>query len=213
MPVRPPERSSSEGTAASASSGEAPSRWLRGHVPGEVGIWIFILGDITLYAVLFGSFMVDRSKDVELFNESSATLHASFGAINALLLLTSSLLVALGVRAVRTGIAQRRARLLFAFAILCALGFVFNKYLEYSELLREGLDPTENSFYVYYYVLTGIHLTHLLAGTAVLVFLQRISRKAVFEPKDVRATESGASFWHVVDLLWIVLFALLYLVR
>jgi nitric oxide reductase NorE protein len=213
MPERTRARSPSEGTAAPAPSGEAPSRWLRGHVPGEVGIWIFILGDITLYAVLFGSFMVDRSKDVELFNEASATLHASFGAINALLLLTSSLFVALGVRAVRPGIAQRLARILFSLAIVCSLGFIFNKYLEYSDLLSDGLDPTTNSFYVYYYVLTGIHLTHLLAGTAVLFFLQRISGKAAFEEKDVRASESGASFWHVVDLLWIVLFALLYLVR
>lgn len=183
-----------------------------GHVPGEAGIWIFILGDMSLYATLFGSFMVDRSKDPAVFDAASATLHTAFGAINTLLLLTSSLVVALGIRSLRTGIGRKHAPKLFAVAIACALGFVLNKYLEYHALLSDGHDPTDNAFYTYYYILTGIHLTHLLAGTGVLVFLYRISRKPVFSQRDLRAAESGASFWHVVDLLWIVLFPLLYLV-
>jgi nitric oxide reductase NorE protein len=187
-------------------------RLLRGHVPGEAGIWIFILGDMTLYGALFASFMVDRSKDVDLFNHSASTLHTAHGAINTLLLLTSSLFVALGIRAIREKIRPQVAPALFAGAWLCALGFVVNKVFEYSDLISNHHYPTDNAFYTYYYVLTGIHLTHLLAGMCVLVFLYKVSKKVVHEPKDLRAMESGASFWHVVDLLWIVLFPLLYLV-
>jgi len=191
---------------------ESAGRWTRGHVPGEVGIWIFILGDMTLYAALFGSFMADRSRDVALFNESAAELHVSFGAINTLLLLCSSLFVVLGIRAVREQISRQRAPLLFALAMVCGAGFVVNKYFEYSDLLSSDLPPAENAFFIYYYVLTGIHLTHLLAGMCVLYFLYRTSRRPRLEQKQIRAAESGASFWHVVDLLWIVLFPLLYLV-
>jgi nitric oxide reductase NorE protein len=183
-----------------------------GHVPGEAGIWIFILGDMTLYGALFASFLYDRGADPELFDRSAGTLHMSFGAINTLLLLTSSILVVYGIRSVRQGL-SRRGPLFFRLALACGAGFVVNKFLEYSDLLRSGHEPTDNGFYTYYYVLTGIHLTHLLAGMCVLVFLYKVARKDAREERDLRASESGASFWHVVDLLWVVLFPLLYLVR
>jgi nitric oxide reductase NorE protein len=187
------------------------------HVPGEAGIWIFILGDMALYAALFASFMVDRSRDVETFNRSAATLHTTIGAINTLLLLTSSLFVALGVRAVRERIVAHRAPLLFAGAFLCGVGFVANKYVEYGALVHDGLVPVTNAFFTYYFVLTGIHLTHVLAGMCVLVYLWRVSSISRAGATDhrglVRGVENGASFWHVVDLLWVVLFPLLYLVR
>jgi len=188
-------------------------RRFAGKIPGEVGIWIFILGDMTLYGLLFCSFLIDRGENAGLYNESAHTLHVGFGAVNTLLLLTSSLAIAWAVRSVRERITTDRAPFLVGVAFLCALGFVVNKYFEYADLLRDGLEPTNNTFYTYYYVLTGIHLTHLLAGMGVLVFIFRVSRKRVHSERDVRAIESGASFWHVVDLLWIVLFPLLYLVR
>jgi nitric oxide reductase NorE protein len=191
---------------------EAQSRWLTGKVPGEAGIWIFILGDMTLYGVLFASFMSARSKNPGLFDHSARTLHTTFGAINTFLLLTSSLAVALAVRAVRERIVTKRAPMLISVAFVCGAGFVLNKYLEYSDLIRAGHQPAKNVFYEYYYVLTGIHLTHLMAGMLVLFVIRRIARKEDLQPKDIRAIESGASFWHVVDLLWMVLFPLLYLV-
>lgn len=187
------------------------------HVPGEPGIWIFILGDMTLYAALFGSFMIDRSVDVAGFNASAAQLHTSIGAINTLLLLTSSLFVALGVRSVRERIAVSAAPWLFGAALLCGAAFVFDKYIEYHDLVQSGLHPMTSTFFTYYYVLTGIHLTHVLAGMCVLLYLWRVAKSVHAGMHDregvVRGVENGASFWHVVDLLWIVLFPLLYLVR
>jgi nitric oxide reductase NorE protein len=201
----------------STRAAAAGARSYPGHVPGEAGIWIFILGDMTLYAALFGSFMFDRRIDADAFNRSSALLHTGIGAFNTLLLLTSSLFVALGVRAVRDGIAPARGPVLFAGAFLCGAGFVVDKWAEYSELVQKGLLPTTDTFFTYYYVLTGIHLTHVLAGMCVLVYLWRVAKANLVQPRDitgfVRGVENGASFWHVVDLLWIVLFPLLYLVR
>jgi len=181
-------------------------------VPGEVGIWIFILGDMCMYGALFASFVYDRGADPELFNRSAGELHMAFGAVNTVLLLTSSILVVYGIRSVRERL-SRRGPLLFGLALACGAGFVVNKLFEYGDLLRNDHDPTDNAFFTYYYVLTGIHLTHLLAGMCVLVFLFRVARKSSHEERDMRASESGASFWHVVDLLWVVLFPLLYLVR
>ena len=183
------------------------------HIPGEAGIWIFILGDMTLYTALFASFMFERARDVELFNQCAGTLHTNFGAINTLLLLTSSLFVALGVRALREQIKPELARVLFVGSLICGFGFVVIKYFEYSDLLRAGHYPAANLFYMYYYVLTGIHLTHLLAGMLVLLYMWRVSSKGFCEPEEIGGIENGASFWHAVDLLWIVLFPLLYLVR
>lgn len=183
------------------------------HIPGEAGVWIFVLGDITLYVGLFLSFMTDRMKNVELFNQSAVTLHPTIGLINMILLLTSSLAVVLGVRAVREKIAEKLAPTLFAAAFLCGAGFVVNKYFEYSDLVSMGFVPFKNLFYVWYYILTGLHLTHLLGGMCILVFLFNVSRKRPREEGDARLLESGASFWHAVDLLWVILFPLLYLMR
>jgi nitric oxide reductase NorE protein len=200
------------GVATRPTTGAAATR-----VPGEAGIWIFILGDMSLYAALFASFMVDRRRSVALFDESAAALHASIGAINMLLLLTSSLFVALGVRALRERVAVASAQYLFAGALLCGVGFVANKFVEYRDLVQVGLVPDTNAFFIYYYVLTGIHLTHVLAGMCVLLYLWRVARLPPPAPSEsfarTRGIENGASFWHVVDLLWIVLFPLLYLVR
>jgi nitric oxide reductase NorE protein len=157
--------------------------------------------------------MFERARDVEIFNQSANTMHTTLGMINTLLLLTSSLFVAIGVRALRERIKPELARILFLGALICGFGFVVIKYFEYSDLVRAGFYPAANLFYMYYYVLTGIHLTHLLAGMCALLYMWRVSSKGFCRPDEIGGIENGASFWHAVDLLWIVLFPLLYLVR
>jgi nitric oxide reductase NorE protein len=102
---------------------------------------------------------------------------------------------------------------LFAAAFACGLGFVLNKYLEYSDKLSRGIKPATNDFWMYFYVLTGLHLFHLLLGLGVLAFCLAQSRKPALDPTRFAFVEGGACFWHMVDLLWIVLFPLLYLVK
>src|SRR5438093_7048347 len=107
-------------------------RTRRRHIPGEAGMWIFILGDMAVFALLFGVYLYYRAADPGLFRSSQAHLNQTFGAVNTLLLLSSSLLVVTAVRALRRGSA-RVAPWLFAGAFVCGLGFVVNKYLEYSD--------------------------------------------------------------------------------
>jgi len=183
-----------------------------GHIPGEVGIWVFILGDLIVFSVFFGVFISERSHDPALFEHSRQTLSLTFGAVNTLLLLTGSLLVAVGIGAARRQ-ALQTCRRMFALALLCGAGFVVNKVLEYSDKLSAGHGPAANDFFMYFFMFTGIHLFHLLIGLLGLTLMWRICRRPTLTATDLRNLEAGASYWHLIDLLWIVLFALLYLVR
>ncbi len=186
------------------------SRHISGHVPGEAGVWVLILGEMTVFGLFFAVFTHARANNPELFTQSQHGLNTTIGLANTVLLLTSSLFVVLGVQNVRSRRAARASKF-FALALLCGLGFAVNKVLEYSEKLNAGLTPATNDFYMYYYVFTGIHALHLVIGMCVLVFLWRATRKPSHGPK-IGLVEGCASYWHLVDVLWIVLFPLLYLV-
>lgn len=183
----------------------------RYHIPGEVAIWVFILGDMLMFTAFFGQFYHDRAAQVAVFDSSQATLSVTFGALNTLVLLTGSLFVVLGLERFKAGLAQAASRF-FALAFLCALGFSFNKVLEYGGKLSLGLTPTTNDFYMYYYVFTGIHMLHLLIGMVFLWNMWCIARTGARDPRRLRFIEVGASYWHLVDLLWVVLFPILYIV-
>ncbi|WP_051471213.1 cytochrome c oxidase subunit 3 [Patulibacter minatonensis] len=182
----------------------------RTHVPGEIGIWVFILLDLATFAALFAAFLHDRGGDAELYAASQAKLSQDFGALNTLILLTSSLLVVAGVRGIRAG-RLREARLALYGAVACALAFCVVKVFEWGGKFADDITPTTNGFWEYYFGLTGIHLFHLLIGLGVLTFMLRRTRKAQLTGADVANVETGASFWHMVDLIWIVIFPLLYL--
>ena len=183
-----------------------------GHVPGEVGIWVFVLGDMTVFAMLFGGFVYYRAEQLDLYLQSQATLSQSFGAINTLLLLASSWLVVMGVDAGRRG-ALALCRRLFAGALLCGAAFGVVKIFEYREKVLAGLTPVTNEFYSFYYMLTGLHLAHVLIGMVVLGVAWLRAGRGFRQPSEVSFLECSATYWHMVDLLWIVLFPLVYLLK
>jgi len=179
-------------------------------VPGEPGIWVFILGDMLMFAVFFGAFLVQRGEDPELFAASRDVLSPAVGAVNTIVLLSSSLLVAAAVREERAG---RRlvARRLVAGAGVCAAAFATIKVLEWVAKLNAGHGPDDNLFFTYYYMLTGLHFAHLLIGSAVLAYLWRRLGRPARPESERRVVECCASYWHMVDLLWVVLFPVIYL--
>lgn len=181
-------------------------------MPGEEGVWVFILGDMMVFGLFFLTFVTYRDGNVALYAESQKTLNRSFGLINTLLLLCSSWFVALAVRTARMG-KGRAASALLATAFVCGIGFGAVKLLEYGEKFAAGITVLTNDFFMFYFMLTGIHFLHLLIGLGVLAWLFAICRKVEIAESDIRTIESGAAFWHLVDLLWVVLFALLYLMR
>jgi len=191
-------------------STEAPSGTTR-TVPGIEGVWVLIAGDMVIFALLFGSFMSARQKHPALFEASRHALDYHRGGVNTLLLLTSSWCVVTALGAIRADHRAAATRWL-GFAILGGLGFAVSKVLEYVSEVGAGHTAGSGDFFMYYFMLTGIHLVHVLAGTLVLgVFWFRW--RSPGKPASVTGFESAAVFWHLVDLLWIVLFPLLYLVR
>lgn len=182
------------------------------HLPGESGVWVFIVGDMLVFALFFGAFVYYRAQDPPLYIESQRSLNQGFGAINTLLMLSSSWFVALAVQAARTRPGKLSARF-FVLALLCGAGFITVKFFEWGEKIRAGINLTSNDFFMYYYMLTGIHLLHVVIGMGVLTFLWNIARRPDAGNDTIQTLESGASFWHLVDTLWVILFALLYLMK
>jgi nitric oxide reductase NorE protein len=182
------------------------------HLPGEAGVWMFIIGDMLMFSLLFSVFVYYRSDDVALFSTSQQALSQTYGLFNTILMLTSSWFVALAIHSQRQRLVHLTTRFL-VLAVLCGLGFIVVKVFEYSEKFAANLTIVTNDFFMYYYMLTGIHLLHVVLGIIVLLYLCTISRRSELSADDVNMLESGASFWHMVDMLWIVLFALLYLMR
>lgn len=181
-------------------------------VPGEAGIWLLIFGEMTVFAALFASFLRARQSDVAGFVAAQAHLSKTIGIANTLLLLTSSLFVARAIAAVRQG-DTRSAPRLFALSLGCAAGFVLLKAAEYAGLFAQGVSIHSHAFFAYYFGLTALHLGHVLIGSVLLSVLTLASRKPFVRPTSLALAESAGCFWHMVDLLWIVIFALLYLVE
>lgn len=180
-------------------------------IPGEQGTWVFLFGDMLVFAVFFGTFLVQRATAPEVFDAGRTTLHLNVGVTNTLVLLTSSLCVVVFLGALRTGqgtLAARAIAAAFGFGVL----FVALKVYEYVSLGLAGHGPGTGDFYLYYFILTGLHLLHVCVGLAVLMLLLTQARRTALSTNRMALLEGGACFWHLVDLLWIVLFPLLYLV-
>ncbi|WP_370501047.1 cytochrome c oxidase subunit 3 [Mycolicibacterium sp. jd] len=184
----------------------------RRRIPGEEGIWVFVLGDMVIFALFFGTFMYSRATNPEVFAQDHGSLSTVLGTVNTVLLLTSSLLVVLGVQGVMSR-AHRAAPRLFGAALLCGLGFIGVKAAEWSHLFAAGKSVGAGEYFSYYFMFTGIHLLHVVLGCAVLVKLIVDARRPTLSGQQIMLCEAGGIFWHMVDLLWVVLFALFYLVR
>jgi len=180
-------------------------------LPGEEGIWAFVLGDMLIFSLFFGTFLYYRNEQTDIFLQSQLLLNKNYGAINTLLLLTSSWFVATAVHMYRKDNLQWTSRLL-ASGFLCGIGFAIIKVIEFSDKFRAGITLNTNDFFMFYFMFTGIHFVHVLIGLGVLFFIWRTVRRTP-QGSGIRTLENGATFWHMVDLLWIVLFPLIYLLK
>jgi nitric oxide reductase NorE protein len=179
-------------------------------IPGEPGIWVLIGGDMLAFSLFFLVFAYYRGQQPVLFAQSHATLNGAIGLANTIILLTSSLFVALGVRRVRA--ARSGGAALFRGGLVCGGLFAALKVIEYAEKIAHGITPLSDDFYMYYFAFTGIHLAHVLIGSAGLIFMGAVAARRPPSAARTMIVECGALFWHLVDLLWIMLFALFYLV-
>lgn len=186
-----------------------PGRKARRHVPGEPELWILLIGDMLLFAALFAAWSIAARDSPEVFAAGRAEAHRVIGLANTIALLTSSWAVAVAVRRSRSGRPEAAARAYLAAAVLGVL-FVALKAVEYTEKIRAGADPASDPFDMYYFVVTGMHLGHVVIGVSALLYARY--RIRANPAGDTRVDESVASYWHLVDVFWIVLFLLIYVV-
>ncbi|TDT41733.1 nitric oxide reductase NorE protein [Halospina denitrificans] len=173
-------------------------------LPGNPLIWVLILGELFVFTALFAFYGGARAAEPQIFQASQRMLDPLAGGINTMVLLTSGLFAALAIEALaRDEVSLCRRWLTSAIglgSVFCAV-----KIWEYWDKISQGLMPDTNTFFTYYYMLTGFHFIHVVVGLVLLALVLRFT--------SMENVETAAAFWHMVDLIWIFLYPLLYLLR
>ena len=173
-------------------------------LPGNPMMWVLILSEILVFGAFFVGFGVARAVDPVTFDTSQASLDRLLGGINTLVLVTSGLLVAQAVR-VRAECSVRKARVLMGGAMVLGCMFLAVKVWEYAGKAEQGIGIETNTFFTLFYLMSGFHALHVVLG---LIILAVVSWKCSLENM-----ETVAAFWHMVDLIWIILYPIVYLIR
>ena len=169
----------------------------------KLGMWLFLGTEILLFGGLFAAYAI--------FHEQHLELNRTMGAINTCVLIFSSLTMAMGVSAIKWG-KQKTAATLILITIICGIAFGVVKYFEYSAKFEHHIYPDTSIFFSLYFLMTGLHMIHVFIGLVLLGVLYVLTLKGKFNAKYNTPIELGGLYWHLVDLIWIYLFPLLYLV-
>jgi cytochrome c oxidase subunit III len=189
----------------------------------RLGMWLFLATEILLFAGLFTGYAVYRFEFPLAFKEASRHLNIAAGTINTVVLITSSFTVALAIHFARTD-KPRAAAVCLGITLLFALGFLGIKAIEYTEHFREHALPGKYyafeevkvpgaaMFYSLYFLMTGLHGVHVVAGMTVLSYILWRTLQGRYSSRYYTGIELGGLYWHLVDLVWIFLYPLLYLI-
>jgi nitric oxide reductase NorE protein len=182
-------------------------------VPGQPDMWAFVLFETLVFTAYFGFYLFFRARSPEVFLHAQAQLDLGVGVVNTLVLLLSSWAVARCVQSARAGAYRAALRDVVVTAAFAAV-FLVVKVFEWARLIRGGNSVDSNDFFTYYFFLTGIHFVHLLIGFVVLgVIVYQLRKAKARSAESQELVETCATYWHTVDFLWVLIFALLYVVR
>jgi nitric oxide reductase NorE protein len=181
-------------------------------LPGDAAIWVFIVAELGVFSLFFIAFAFAKMLNPEIFAEGYLTLNRVAGLINTLALITSSYFVVRAVLAIKNDQSQLCARWI-NWALLVAMVYVCVKMWEYVETIGAGYNAHTNVFYMFYFLLTFFHFAHVIFGMVILVAVSRKAKRGGYSKDDYAGVETGASYWHMVDLLWIILFPLVYVIH
>ncbi len=182
------------------------------HPPGDLALWIFILAELSVFGIFFAVYAFTRMNHVELFNEFQQHLDRQSALINTLALITSSYFVVRAVSAIREDNRELCVRWLLA-ALAMGVLFLFVKGGEYLHHFGQGINLSTNTFYMFYLSLTFFHFMHVIMGMVILAAVALMARRGKYSAAEHTGVESGASYWHMVDLVWLILFPLVYVMR
>jgi cytochrome c oxidase subunit 3 len=177
----------------------------------KFGMWLFLGTEILLFGGLFAAYAIFRAKYIDMFHEQHKELDVTLGAINTMVLIFSSLTMAMGVTAIQRG-KQKLLTICLLITILCGIAFGVNKYFEYGHKFEHHIYPSTSIFFSLYFMMTGLHMLHVFAGIVILTVMLVLNLKGKFSENYNTPVEVGGLYWHLVDLIWIYLFPLLYLI-
>lgn len=197
-------------------------------VTTKQGVWVFMLSEILMFGGLFVAYFIFHNKFPETFHEGSQMLDWKLGAVNTVVLLLSSYTMANAIHQLQSGKSKLASTNLW-ITFFCAMAFMVVKYIEYSHKFHVGTLPgkffniTEHAdhvvqnanlamFYSFYFVMTGLHGIHVLVGMGMIFWMIRRVNRGYYNSHYYTGVEGVGLYWHVVDLVWIYLFPLLYLV-
>ncbi len=172
-------------------------------LPGDLMIWVLIASELLVFGAGLLAFLALRATQPDLFAQSQDHLNRVAGAVNTMVLVTSGFMAAMAARV--AGRNPRATRAWLAGAMSLGGLFMVIKVVEYSDKARAGIGIETNDFFTFYYLLTGFHAAHVLAGLVIFALL-------IWRPHK-NLVEAGAQFWHMVDLVWLLLFPIIYLLR
>lgn len=202
----------------------------------KLGMWVFLATEILMFSGLFLAYFIIRSNYPEMVLEAHEKLDKVLGSINTVVLIASSFTMAMAVRATQVG-RRMEARWHLVLTLIFALTFMVIKYFEYSSKISHGTlpgawfneyitDPAtgvtmiqeawyggSQMFYGIYFTMTGLHGIHVLVGVGLILWILIKNEKGVYSPAYFTPVENVGLYWHLVDLVWIFLFPLLYLVK
>ncbi len=173
-------------------------------LPGDFMMWVLIISELLVFGAALLAFLAVRAAKPEIFAAGQASLNATAGALNTVVLVTSGMLAARAL-ALRRQEERRKARISLAAAGGLGIIFLLVKWVEYSSEFAKGIGIETSPFFTFYFLITGFHALHVVAGIVILALVARWD--------SVRNTETGIAFWHMVDLVWVLLFPIIYLLK
>lgn len=193
----------------------------RDYSGAKIGMWLFLFTEILLFGGMLLLYSVYRAKHSQDFHNAARELNTITGALNTFILITSSLTMALSISATQKG-NKKLSTIFLVLTILLGFTFLINKYFEWGTKFHHGIYPNspellnhpkgELLFYSLYFVLTGFHGLHVIIGVLILSWMAVLVTKAKIHQRDFIKLENSGLYWHLVDIIWIFLFPLFYLI-
>ncbi len=178
--------------------------------PGGILIWMIVFVEIFTFMIALAWFVIRRNADTEVFEQSQQLLNKQFGIFNTLFLVTAGYFMANALHKLKQGDNQASGNNI-NLSILMGLMFLLLKGYEYSDKISLGIGLGYSDFFTYYWLLTGFHFIHVMAGLVIIVSLKFYIKKKHYTSSNYGDVETGAVFWHMCDLIWLMLFPVLYL--
>ena len=179
---------------------------------GDLAIWFFILAELLAFGVFFAAYAFTRANNIELFNTEQLELNRHAGALNTVLLLTASYFVVRAVQAAEREASRQCANWLLA-SIVTGFGFLVVKLTEYAAAFAHDISLSSSPFHMFYLSLTFFHFMHVILGLVILIAMWNGARQGRYRPGEMNGLETGAAYWHMVDLVWLILFPLVYVIH